>query len=89
MISVQIDDDVGEQIRRLAEQSRTTADRVVREAILQYAERSNAREAFLGEADASWDAFREDGLHLTGDEVSAWLRSLGTDDESEPPECHK
>lgn len=46
------------------------------------------RGKFLREADDSWEAYQRDGWHLTGDEVSAWLKKLGKGDESEMPECH-
>lgn len=48
-----------------------------------------ARECFLQEAMASWAAFKENGLHLTGEEVLAWLRTWGTDNEQPAPECHE
>ncbi|APY92567.1 hypothetical protein BGI50_06435 [Burkholderia pseudomallei] len=40
------------------------------------------------EAEDSWLAFRKTGLHLTGDEVSAWLDTWGTDAEKAVPKCH-
>jgi hypothetical protein len=29
------------------------------------------------------------GLHITLDELDAWLKTWGTDHETEPPQCHK
>ena len=44
--------------------------------------------SFGAEAAASWVAYRENGRHLTGREVAAWLDSWGSDREGEPPLCH-
>lgn len=59
------------------------------EAIQQYVEREEARERFTQEALASWVAYTETGSHLTGQEVRAWLKTWGTDEESAVPACHK
>jgi len=50
---------------------------------------SQAREAFLDEALASWAAYRQTGRHLAADEVRAWLRGWGSDAESPPAACHE
>jgi predicted transcriptional regulator len=59
------------------------------EAIEQYVEREEARERFTQEALASWAAYQETGLHLSGPEVRSWLNTWGTDDETVAPKCHK
>ena len=88
-MSVQLDDDLEQQIQRLADSNRTTPDQIVREAISDYAMRLDARLSFQREADASWEAYQSNGLHLTGEELSAWLKMVGTDEEPEMPECHR
>ena len=60
----------------------------MREAIAQYVEREEARESFKQEAMESWAEYQQTGRHLTGEEVSAWLRTWGTEADTEPPECH-
>lgn len=45
-------------------------------------------QSFGAEATASWAAYRENGRHLTGQEVAAWLDNWGSDREGEPPHCH-
>ena len=85
---VQIDDELDNEIQRLARLDRTTPDQIVRDAVSDYARRRDARRSFEREADESWEAYQKDGLHLTGDELSAWLKTVGTDEESEMPECH-
>lgn len=50
--------------------------------------RDEARESFRQEAVASWSAYKQTGRHLTGEELSAWLKSWGDDDAKPVPECH-
>jgi predicted transcriptional regulator len=86
--SVKIDDDLKERIQHLAGLRQRSAHWIMREAIQQYVEREEARESFRQEALASWQAYRETGRHLTGQEARAWLDTWGTGDEKEAPGCH-
>jgi predicted transcriptional regulator len=61
----------------------------MREAIRDYVEREEARERFKQEALASSTAYQETRRHLTGQEVRDWLKTWGTDEETEFPECHE
>lgn len=38
---------------------------------------------------AAWQAYQETGLHVTGSDLSAWLRTWGTTQEGQAPECHR
>ena len=60
----------------------------MREAIREYVAREEAKERFRQEALASWTAYQETGQHLSAREVREWLRTWGTDDESEIPPSH-
>ena len=51
-------------------------------------ESQQARESLKNEALAAWEEYQTTGLHLTGDEVSAWLKALATNAEAAMPECH-
>jgi predicted transcriptional regulator len=86
--SVKIDDDLKERIQHLAGLRQRSAHWIMREAIQQYVEREDARESFRQEALASWQAYRETGQHLTGQEARAWLDTWGTGDEKDAPGCH-
>lgn len=77
------------RIRELAKRQQRSADLVVVEAIEQYVARAEARLSFDEEEEASWRDYQETGLHLTLDEVSAWLKTWGTDAEGDPPPCHR
>jgi predicted transcriptional regulator len=61
----------------------------MREAIAQYVEREEKRDALRQETLNAWDEIQATGLHVTGDEVENWLSTWGTDDELPTPECHK
>ena len=87
--SIKIDDELKRRVQNLAERRRRSAHWIMREAITQYVEREEACESFRQEAVASWAEYQETGLHLTADEVNAWLRTWGNEADMEPPECHE
>ncbi len=43
------------------------------------------RESFKQEAMSSWVSYQEDGRHVTGPEICAWLNTWGTDEEIPAP----
>ncbi len=88
-VSVKIDDDLKDRIQHLAGLRQRSAHWIMREAIQQYVEREEARESFRQEALASWQAYRETGRHVTGQEARAWLATWGTDEEKAAPACHE
>ena len=87
--SVKLDDNLKDRIQRLADVRNRSAHWIMCEAIRDYVEREEARENFRQEAMASWTAYRETGRHLSGIEVSDWLKTWGTDNEAEIPKCHE
>lgn len=87
--SIKIDDELKNRVRDLANARRRSANWIMKEAIQQYVDREEAIESIQQEATESWIEFQETGLHITGQEASAWLRTWGTDEETEIPECHK
>lgn len=86
--SIKIDDELKGRIQRLADQRQRSSHWIMREAIVQYVEREEARESFKQEALASWSAYQETGRHLTGEEARTWLDSWGADGQGELPKCH-
>lgn len=87
--SLKIGDELKSRVKSLASQRRRSPHWIMLEAIQQYVEHEEAHERFRQEAQASWQAYRETGRHLTGQEVRDWLQTWGTDDERPVPECHK
>jgi predicted transcriptional regulator len=87
--SLKIDSELKDRIQRLAEQRRRSQHWLMLEAIQQYVDREETREAFRQEALDSWAAYKETGRHLTATEVRNWLGTWGTDTEKAVPECHE
>jgi len=85
--SLEIDDELKGRVQHLAARTDRSAHWIMREAIRQYVDREEAREDFVREALASWTNYRETGLHLTGDEVLAWLETWDEERRDAPP-CH-
>lgn len=87
--SIKLDDELKGRIRHLAEARRRTSHWIMREAIAQYVDREEKREALRRDTIRAWDEFQATGLHATADEVDQWLASWGTDKERPAPECHE
>lgn len=88
-MSVKLDIDTRARIERLAEARRRTTHWMMREAIQQYVEREEKREAFRQATLQAWDDFQMTGLHATAEEVETWLASWGSDNELPAPACRK
>ena len=88
-IAIKIDQNTRDRVKRLAEARHRTSHWVMREAISQYVEREEKREAFRQDAINAWNKYQETGLHVTGDEVMTWLDTWGEENEQAAPVCHK
>ena len=88
-VSVKLDADTRARVENLAGARNRSAHWVMREAIGQYVEREEKREAFREHTIKAWEEYQETGLHATSAEVDAWLASWGTDSELPAPSCHE
>ena len=86
--SIRLDDALKGRIQHLAEARRRTARWIMREAIAQYVDREEKREALRQDTLKAWDDFQATGQHATADAVDRWLASWGTDNALPAPECH-
>ncbi len=86
--SLDIDSKLEARIRELAERQQRSPDSIMTEAIEQYVAREEALSSFHQDAMEAWAEFEENGLHLTLNEVSVWLKTWGADAETDPPPCH-
>jgi predicted transcriptional regulator len=86
--SIKLDPHMKDRVQRLAASRKRTAHWVMKEAIKQYVEREEKREAFNREAVEAWEEYQATGLHVTHEEMMTWLESWGTENELPPPECH-
>ena len=87
-VAIKIDPDIKARIKRLADARQRTSHWLMREAIRQYVEREEQREAFRQDAIAAWEAYQADGKHATAEEADAWLAKLEAGVDIEPPQCH-
>lgn len=87
-VAIKIDLDTKERMKRLATARHRAAHWLMREAISQYLDREEKREAFRQDAISAWNEYRATGMHATAEEADAWLAKLESDEAAEPPACH-
>ena len=87
-VAIKIDENTKARIRRLADSCQRTPDWLMREAIMQYVDREEKRQAFRQDALRSWEAFRATGQHVAADQADAWLAQLEQGNDVDPPACH-
>lgn len=87
--SIKLDAHTRSRVQRLAALRRRSPHWVMKEAINSYLGREEAKEELRREAWKAWEDYKTTGLHVTNDEMCAWLESWGTDDELPPPEPHQ
>ncbi len=88
-VAIKIDEATRARVKRLADARHRTPHWLMREAITQYVEREEMREALRQDTLKAWDEYRATGLHATAEDVQAWLASWGTDNELPAPACRK
>ncbi|WP_243211924.1 CopG family ribbon-helix-helix protein [Klebsiella pneumoniae] len=86
--SIKLDDQLKGRVQHLADARRRSSHWIMREAIEQYVEREEKREAFRQDALRAWADYQQTGLHLTHVEADNWLESLEAGNDTELPECH-
>lgn len=74
-VAIKIDEAIKARINRLAGARQRTAHWLMREAITQYVDREEKREALRQETLKAWEAFRSTGQHATAEEADAWMSS--------------
>jgi predicted transcriptional regulator len=86
--SLKLDPEMKARIQSLAESRRRSSHWIMREAIAEYVTREEKRQSFLQDAQAAWEDYQRTGLHLTDDEVGAWIAKLEAGEDADLPECH-
>lgn len=86
-VSIKIDEDTKARVQRLADARHRTSHWLMREAITQYVDREEKREAFRQDTLKAWEEYRTTGRHVTADEADAWLAQLEQGNDIEPPAC--
>lgn len=87
--TIKFDTETKERVARLAESIHRSPHWLVLEAVKQYVVREEKRQAFRQGAIDAWNEYKETGLHVTGDEVIAWVETWGEENENAAPVCHE
>lgn len=86
--TIKIDPTIKDRVKRLAESRHRTPHRIMVDAINEYVEREEKREAFRQDGIRAWNEYQSTGLHVTLEEADAWLAKLEAGQDAEPPSCH-
>lgn len=87
-VTVKLDSSDRDRIASLAAMKKRTAHYLMKEAILEYVQREEARQNFIKAADTSFEHYKETGLHITLDEFSAWVDEVQKDPDAPVTACH-
>lgn len=87
-VAIKIDENIKARVKQLAEVRQRTPHWLMREAITQYVDREEKREAFRQATLQAWETFRTTGQHVTSAEADAWLAQLEQGKDIDPPPCH-
>lgn len=87
-VAIKLDPEIKERMKRLADARHRTPHWLMREAICQYVEREEKREAFRQDAIMAWNQYQTTGQHVTMAEADAWFAKLEAGKDVKPPECH-
>ncbi len=86
--SVKLDEDLKRRVQHLAKARHRSAHWIMCEAIRHYVACEEKKEAFKQDALNAWEAYQENGMHLTLEEADAWLAKLEAGEDAEIPKCH-
>lgn len=87
-IAVKLDQDTRDRLKRLADAKDRSTHWMLREAVAQFVDREEKREAFRTAGIQAWQEYQATGKHVTHDEADAWLAKLEAGEEAVVPECH-
>ena len=87
--NLQLDETLSDRLQRLADARQQSPEELMRKAIEQYVDYEEDREQLNRDMVASWEEYQTTGLHVTGEEVDAWLAKLEAGEDAEPPIPHK
>lgn len=77
-----------ERIKSLADARNQSAHAIMLQAIENYVEREEKREALRQEAKAAHEHYMQTGLHLTNAEAVEWMDKIIQGEKVPMPKCH-
>ncbi len=87
-VAVKLDQDTRDRLKRLADAKDRSTHWMLREAVSQFVEREEKRQAFRQAGLQAWAEYQATGQHLTHDEADTWLEKLEAGEAADIPECH-
>ena len=87
-VTIKLDDADRKRIAALATAKKRTPHYLMKEAILEYVKKEEARQNFIAAAETSFEHYKETGLHITLDEFSQWVDKVQETPETPVPACH-
>lgn len=87
-VSVRLSTDLRLRLGKLAEVRQKSANSLLVQAVTNFVEREEKREAIRQECITAHEEFLRTGLHLTGEEVDAWVDQLLQGNVTDMPKCH-
>ncbi len=87
-VTIKLDDADRDRIASLATAKKRTPHYLMKEAILEYVKKEEARQNFIATAESSFEHYKETGLHITLDEFSHWVDEVQEIPEAPAPACH-
>ena len=87
-VTIKLDDADRDRIASLATANKRTPHYLMKEAILEYVKKEEARQNFIAAAESSFEHYKETGLHITLDEFSHWVDEVQEIPEAPAPACH-
>ena len=87
-VTIKLDDADRTRIAALATAKKRTPHYLMKEAILEYVKKEEARQNFIAAAETSFEHYKETGLHITLDEFSQWVDKVQEAPEVPVPACH-
>ncbi|MER2520305.1 MAG: CopG family ribbon-helix-helix protein [Bdellovibrionales bacterium] len=80
-MGVKLDEEMRERLKVVGAALRRTPHWLMREAISQYLTREEDKLRKAQETLESWEHYKATGLHVTHEDMAAWLSTWGTDKE--------
>ena len=77
-----------DRLKRLAYAKGRSTPWMLRQAVSQFVEREEVREAFRSAGLQSWDQYQVTALHVRYDEADAWLARLQAGEDAAVPQGH-
>ncbi len=87
-VTIKLDNADRDRIASLAATKKRTPHYLMKEAILDYVKREEARQNFIAAAESSFGLYKETGLHITLDEFSHWVDKVQETPDAPLPACH-